>query len=154
MKRNLFLFTILIFSFSMLFAVPDPAFPKKGHKNFHGKRMMEEDTEFRLLFIRAIEFPESFNFGLVFSQPVNPESINSETLLLNGNVIPIGNIRFSKNYRTVDFFVDKKAALFTNENIELIVKDVESINGNKIEPVLIKNFQPETDYKMMRKIER
>jgi len=154
MKRTLVLFTLLFFSFSMLCAVPGPDFPKRGHKNFHGKRMMEEDVDFRLLFIKATKLNDFYNFGLVFSQPVNPESINTENFILNGKVIPLENIRFSKNYRTVDFFVDEKTVLWTDANMDLVIKDVESIRGNIIEPVVINNFKFENDYKLIKKLEK
>lgn len=166
MKRNSVFITLLFFSFTLLFAAPDSDFHKRGHKNFHGKRMMKEDGEFRLLYVRAAAVPGYYNFGVVFSQPVNPDSITSDNFLMNGNIIPLENIRFSKNYRTVDFFVKADALILPgrnntaydntrlNEQIEpdeLIIKDIESISGKKTEPVVIKNFQINKEYRMMKK---
>jgi len=154
MKRKLVLLTLLFFSFSTLVAAPGYDFHKKGHKNFHGKRMMEEDGEFYLLFVEAKEIPDFYNFKFVFSQPVNPKSLENENFLLNGNEIHFEKIRFSKNYMAIDFLITPEAANFAEDNNDLLIKGIESINGNIIEPVVIKNFQIEKDYKLMRKFER
>jgi len=114
--------------------------------------MLEEDDKCFVLFIKATEFPDCDSFKIVFSQPVNPESINDDNFLLNGNKINPKKIMFSKNYRIIDFIADFDNSVWLEENNELIVKDIESISGNKIEPVIIKNFQIEKDFKLMKKL--
>jgi len=154
MKRKLVFLTLLFFSFAILFAAPGPGFPERGHKNFHGKRIWEDASEFHLLFVEAKKFPGIYNFKFVFSQPVNPISLGNENFFLNGNEIHFEKTRFSKNYIVVDFLIDSEAVDLTEENNELIIKNLESINGIKLEPVVIKNFQADKEYKLMRKPER
>lgn len=113
--------------------------------------MVQEDSEFRLLVLTTENNNESCNFELIFSQPVNPDSINSENFVINGKIIPLENLRFSKNYRTVDFFIETASFQLTEENVELIIKDIESINGNKIETVTIPNLQSEKVYRLQKK---
>lgn len=156
MKRKLVLLTLLFFSFSLLCAqpAPGPGFHKKGYRNFHGRRMMEESSEMHLLFVKAKELPDIYCFKFVFSQPVNPESMNTDSFLVNGNEIHFEKMRLSKNYREIDFIVHSENADWFEENMELTVKEIESITGNKMEPVVIENFELDEDYKLIKKDER
>lgn len=151
MKRRLVFKIFLLFSLPMLFAAPEYGMHKKGHKNFHGRRMMNEEGGFTLLYLKTNQLPESYNFELIFSEPVDPESINEENFLLNGNQIQLEKLRLSKNYRAIDFFVNSTPSNMMEGYSELLIKDIKSINGKIIEPVLIENFQLGQEYPFLKK---
>lgn len=172
MKKRIILFTLLIFSSFAVFAEPPappmslPPPPAKGprmnHRNFHGKRMIDEEIDFKMIFVKATNTPNNIFFELIFTQPVNPQSVTEENFLINGKTLPIKMIRFSKNYRSVHCFIDQEAFLTQvtrgqtsndtqGQTFDLEIKNIESIKGDTIEPVEFKSFHTDEEYRYLRR---
>ena len=159
MKKKILLLISLSFSLAPIFSEPpEPPFPlpppsvkepHMNHRNFHGKRMIDEDIDFQLMFIKATKTPNSVLFELIFTKPVNPETVSKDNFLFNGKTLSVKLIRFSKNYRAINYFIEHNDFSPADQAFDLEIKNIESIGGEITKAVKFKNFRTDEEYRYL-----
>ena len=99
---------------------------------YRGTRTLSDGEQFTIQNVKSQRTTNGeMVLELTFNQSINPRSFNASSILLNGEKLS-SRIKFTFNKKgdTIKVAVPAK-----DDNISLIIQDVESFDGTKIEPM-------------------
>ncbi len=105
--------------------------------NYRGSRVLYNGGDFALQNVKTRrEGNEKVTVELTFNQSLNPLSVNTSSILLNGQAVS-SETKFSFNKKGDTIRMDLPVEL---ENVSITVQNVESFDGTPLAPVEIKNL--------------
>lgn len=120
MKKQIFL--LIILTFTVLFSM-------EAQRNFRGQRKSFSDEELTLENYFGQETSEGVQITLTFSEPVNPQSLTSRNVQINGKSLSSSvRITFNREGTTARFTV--------NESLPLTIQlsNIKSFDGKTMSP--------------------
>lgn len=130
------------------FPSPPPGPRKPGkHKNFHGKRFIDENRDFKVVIIRTFDISDMILMEVLFNGPVDSESIHSDCIKVNHTPVDFNQLRFSKNRSSFRFILSKAVLNEDKDSFLFEMEKIKSINGNEMPSVELKNCTLSSEYR-------
>lgn len=122
--------------------------PEGKIMNYRGTRTAASQKEFSLQSIKSnLSDDAMLTLEIRFNQSVNPLSFKDESIILNGeNICNETKLSFNKKGDTLKISVP-----FENKSFSLLVQNVESFGGKKINPVELKEIYAGSTIKNLKK---
>ena len=116
--------------------------------NYRGTRTAANKKDFSLQSIKSnLSDDDMLTLEIRFNQSVNPLSFKDESIILDGeNICNEAKLVFNKKGDTLKISVP-----FENKSFSLLVQNVESFGGKKINPVELKNINAGSTVKNLKK---
>lgn len=126
---------------------PEPHNPKRNYRNFHGKRFINEDREFKAVVIRSFDISDVFLIEVFFNCPIESNSLQSECIKINDMPVDLNQLRFSKNRNSIRMVFPKETFNKGEVTFSFELRKIKAINGNEIIPVTFNNCQFSSEYR-------
>ena len=126
---------------------PGPHNPKRNYRNFHGKRFINEEREFKAVVIRSFDISDVFLIEVLFNGPIESNSLQPECIKFNDVPVDLNRLRFSKNRNSIRMVFPKEAFSGSEETFSFELRKIKSISGNEIIPVTFKKCQFSSEYR-------
>lgn len=154
--KKLFINIVLFFSAVFLFAAPPlppgpppPDRPRvnKNHKNFNGKRFPNEDMEFKSVIIRTFDISDMILLEVLFNNPIDSNSITSESIQIDCEPVDLNQLRFSKTRQSFRYLFPKSSLKNGNESFMFEIKNIKSVGGKEMASVELKDCAVASEYR-------
>lgn len=155
MKKTLI---VLLLSFFVAFLFANPPMPRhekfesrRDYRNFHGKRFVDRDKDFKPVIVKFLEIPEEFIIEVVFNSPIAPESIQCKCIMINDVSIDSPYLLFSKRRNAFRFTVPKEIIESRDNGLSLNISGIRSVNGTLMKPVEFKDCVFISEYRFFER---
>lgn len=115
-----------------------------SHSTFRGNRIEDSDKEFKLVMINVENLQNSKNMALefFFNQPLDPKTVDPESICINGNPLPDGvDMLFNHNGTKLTVLTEKEYDTFC-----ITLCNIKSFQSSELSAVEVKDLNLDTRF--------